>query len=247
MNKGANEMTHALSARRRLVAAATATAAIGATLVIASSATAATSAGLGPAAEAHGASATHDITASRAAAGTAGRGQGHRRMAGRSIPTLFATVRVFSAPGTSGGAVKGKISGRGTTVSVTCWTTGAFYQDEPIWYEVSAPVAGYVSAFNLLAHYSPAAGVPHCVAPVFKEQFNALEPDLHIRTGPSTTDTITGHLVSVGSRVTVECFVKGTPIFDDPIWYRAVAPHTGYLSGRLLNTGGDPAPGVPHC
>jgi hypothetical protein len=169
-----------------------------------------------------------------------------RGSGGRSLQTLFGTVRVFDSS-RNRGWVKGKISRRGTGVSVTCWTTGSFYKDSPIWYEVSAPLAGYVSAFDLAAHYSPAVGVPHCLAPVYRERFNALEANLHIRTAPSTAATIAGYLAGIGSRISVECYVKGTAVFGDPIWYRATSPSAGFVAGRLLNTGGDPAPGLPRC
>jgi len=258
-------MMGALSARRRPAGAAIAAAAVGAALVIVSSASAATSATTGSAPRSTAPRSTAPpSTALRTAAlrsaarpgeerpggaqpgGAAGGAQRPGRTDGRSIATLFATVRVFTSASSRGG-VRGKLAGPGVRVSVTCWTTGAFHADVPIWYEVSAPVAGYVSAFNLAAHYAPAAGVPHCVAPVFKDTFYALEQNLRIRTAPSTAATITGHLVSIGSRVKVTCYVTGSAVFDDPVWYHAVSPASGFVAGRMLNTGGDPAPGVPRC
>jgi len=179
-------------------------------------------------------------------AGSASAAPSRGRPDGRSLPTLFATVRVFTSASSRGG-IRGKLTTPGTRVSVTCWTTGPFHADDPVWYEVSEPIAGYVSAFNLAAHYAPAVGVPHCLAPVFKDGFYALEANLRIRTAPSTSATIAGHLASVGSEVKVTCYVTGTAVYDDPVWYRAVAPASGYVSGRMLNTGGDPAPGVPRC
>ncbi|HEX9032473.1 MAG TPA: hypothetical protein VF834_11550 [Streptosporangiaceae bacterium] len=223
-------MTGALSARRRPTRLAAGTAAVaGACIVLAGSAYAAMPGHSRAAGSGHAA-----VSAVSA-----------RPASGRSLQTLFSTVRVFSSATRAG--VKGKLIRQGTGVSVTCWTTGSFYRDEPIWYEISAPIAGYVSAFDLAAHYSPAFGVPHCVAPVFKEQFNGLEADLRIRTAPSTTATISGYLVSVGSKVVVDCYVRGTSIFKDPIWYHALSPARGYVSGRMLNTGSDPAAGIPRC
>ncbi len=83
--------------------------------------------------------------------------------------------------------------------------------------------------------------------PSFRAQYYALEANLRIRTTPSISATISGHLVSVGSKVVVNCYVSGSPIFGDPVWYHAQSPAVGYVAGRLLNTGGDPAPSVPHC
>lgn len=226
-------MMGALSARPRPAGfAAIAAAATGATLLLASSAAAAMPA-RGSAAMAARSTGAAPVTAGR-------------HLDGRSLRTLFDTVRVFTSANTRSG-IKGKLSRRGIAVSVICWTTGTYYKDVPIWYEVSAPLAGYMSAFNLAAHFSPAFGVPHCLAPAFREQFNALEANLRIRAAPSTTASISGYLASVGSKVIIDCYATGSAIFKDPIWYHAVSPSTGYVSGRLLNTGGDPAPGVPHC
>ena len=166
--------------------------------------------------------------------------------AGRSMQTLFGTVRVFNAADTHG-QVKGKLTGTGTGVSVACWTSGADYKGLSIWYQVTAPVAGYIPAFNLAAHFSPAKGVPHCLVPSFTASYYSLEVNLRIRTSPSVTADISGYLTDVGSKVVVSCFVKGSLIFGDPVWYHALKPAVGYVSGRLLNTGGDPAPGVPRC
>jgi hypothetical protein len=168
------------------------------------------------------------------------------RAGGRSMQTLFSMVRVFAAPSTRAD-VREKLTGIGTGVSVACWTSGPSYKSTPIWYQISAPLYGYVAAFNLAAHFSPAPGVPHCLVPDFSAQFYSLEVNLRIRTAPSITADIAGYLVSVGSKVTVDCYVTGSPIFGDPVWYHALSPATGYVAGRFLNTGGDPAPGVPRC
>jgi len=165
---------------------------------------------------------------------------------GHSLTTLFGSVRVFTSASYHA-AVKGKMTGHGTRVNVLCWTTGAFYKDTPVWYEISSPFSGYVSAFSMNAHYSPAVGVPHCLSPAFREQFNALEPNLRIRKSPAITAPVLGRLAGLGSKIKIDCYVKGTPVLQDPFWYHAVAPVHGYVTGRLLNTGGDPAPGVPRC
>jgi hypothetical protein len=184
------------------------------------------------------------VLASSAAAATQA---SHRhKTTGRSLQTVFSSVRVFTSASDSG-AVKGKLAGLGTGVSVLCWTTGAYYKDTTVWYEISAPFPGYVSAFSLNAHYAPAVGMPHCLAPPFREEFNTLEANLKVRTAPSTTATIAGYLGGIGSKVRIDCYIKGTPVFDDPVWYHAVSPATGYVTGRFLNTGGDPLPGVPRC
>ncbi len=168
------------------------------------------------------------------------------RASGRSMPTLFSMIRIYAAPDMHG-KIQGKISSAGTTVGVTCWTTGTSYKNISVWYQVTGPIAGYVPAFNLAAHFSPAARVPHCLVPAFKFRYYSLEANLHIRTSPSISASISGLLGKMGSRVVINCFTPGTPVFGDPVWYRTQSPATGYVSGRLLNTGGDPAPGVPRC
>src|SRR5712691_584563 len=165
---------------------------------------------------------------------------------GRSMQTLFGMVRVFDTAN-SHGHVKGKLTGTGTGVSVACWTSGTDYKRISIWYQVTAPVAGYVPAFNLAAHFSPAKGVPHCLVPSFGAQYYSLEVNLRIRTSPSINADISGYLTNIGSKVVVTCYVNGARIFGDPVWYRALKPAIGYVAGRFLNTGGDPAPGVPRC
>jgi hypothetical protein len=172
--------------------------------------------------------------------------EGSVHTAGRSMQTLFKMVRVFATPDNHA-QVKSRLTGAGTGVSVACWTSGTAYKGISIWYQITAPADGYIPAFNVAAHFAPAAGVPHCLVPAFSTDYYALEADLRIRTAPAITATISGYLVDVGSKVTVSCYEEGSPIFGDPVWYHATAPAVGYVTGRFLNTGGDPAPGVPHC
>jgi len=196
-----------------------------------------------PAVVGAGASATALVLASSAAAAPVA----HRHQpGGRSLQTLFTSVRVFTAA-SEHAAVKGKVKGNGTAVSVLCWTTGMYYKDTTVWYEVSAPYSGYVSAFSLTAHFAPAVGMPHCLSPSFRLQFNTLEANLRIRTAATTAAAVAGHLGGIGSKVKIDCYVKGTRVLGDPIWYHAVSPADGYVTGRLLNSGGDPVPGVPRC
>jgi len=171
---------------------------------------------------------------------------GNLSTAGRSMQTLFKMVRVFASPDNRA-EIRAKLSGVGTGVSVNCWTSGTMYKGLSIWYQITAPAGGYVPAFNIAAHFAPAAGIPHCLVPAFSTDYYALEANLRIRTAPSITSRITGYLVDVGSRVTISCYSDGSPIYGDPVWYHATAPVAGYVTGRLLNTGGDPAPGVPRC
>ncbi len=183
------------------------------------------------------------ITSSASAISPASRGRTRQPL---SLQTLFGGVRVFASPNMAS-SVAARLGGEGTGVSVKCWTDGAYFRDSRIWYQVTAPDAGYVPAFNFIAHFAPAVGLSHCAWPTFSERFNSLAPNLRIRSAPSTTASIVGYLVNVGSIGDVSCHITGTPVFGDAIWYRVTSPAAGYIAGRLLNTGGDPAPGVPAC
>jgi len=183
------------------------------------------------------------ITSSASAISTAHRGRGRQPL---SLQTLFTGVRVFASP-RSASSVTARVGGQGTGVSVACWTDGSYFRDSRIWYQITAPDVGYVPAFNFIAHYAPAIGLSHCASPTFREPFNSLAPNLRIRSAPSTTASIVGYLVALGSTGDVECFTTGTPVFGDAIWYHVTSPAAGYIAGRMLNTGGDPAPGVPIC
>jgi hypothetical protein len=163
-----------------------------------------------------------------------------------SLRTLFDGVRVFGSP-TLASAVNATLGRWGTGVHVVCWTTGSLFRDNRIWYRISSPAVGYVPAFNFAAHFAPAVGLSHCATPVFSENFNALGAGLRIRSAPSTAAAVVGSLAGVGSTVTVDCYEKGTPIFGDVFWYRVSTPAVGFVTGRFLNTGGDPVSGVPAC
>jgi hypothetical protein len=224
LGKGGSGMFRTVSARRgRAGRAVGAVAVVAASLSLASSASAATTRATG---------ATPSVGAVPAN--------------GRSMQILFDLVRVFETANNHA-HVKGKLTGTGAAVSVACWTSGADYKRDSIWYQVTAPVAGYIPAFNLAAHFSPAKGVSHCLVPSSSTQYYSLEVNLRIRTAPSITANISGYLTNVGSKVVVSCYENGSPVFGDPVWYRALKPAVGYVAGRLLNTGGDPAPGIPRC
>lgn len=101
----------------------------------------------------------------------------------RSLRTLFGNARVFSSASTEAVAV-GQLGRTGTRVGVRCWATGVNYNSDPVWCDISTPVAGYVPAFNMAAHFAPAPRVPHCTSPAFRAVFNGLDVDLHIRAAP---------------------------------------------------------------
>jgi hypothetical protein len=77
--------------------------------------------------------------------------------------------------------------------------------------------------------------------------FQTIVMGLRVRSAPSTSAQIVGGLGGVGTRVSVDCYAVGASVFGDQAWYHIVAPVTGYVAGFYLNTGRDPAPGVPRC
>ncbi len=77
--------------------------------------------------------------------------------------------------------------------------------------------------------------------------YQTLVKGLRVRNAPSTSAQAVDVLGVAGSHVAVDCYTVGNPVFGDAAWYHLVAPHTGYVAGFYLNTGRDPATGVPLC
>jgi hypothetical protein len=84
------------------------------------------------------------------------------------------------------------------------------------------------------------------LAPV-QHAYQTLVKGLRVRNAPNTSAQAVGVLGVAGSHVAVDCYAVGNPVFGDAAWYHTVAPHAGYVAGFYLNTGRDPATGVPLC
>lgn len=187
-------------------------------------------------------------TADRASGGT-GASPGTVSAAGKSgqtLQTLVSGVEVFASP-SLGARGDGKMATMGTSVTVSCWTTGSAFTGDPIWYSITAPQAGFVPAYEMAAHLAPVPGLPHCLAPAFSRDYHSLVLDLKIRAEPLLSATVLATLGPVGTATDVTCWAAGSPVLGDTTWYYETTPAAGYVSGRYLNTGGDPAQGVPHC
>lgn len=172
----------------------------------------------------------------------------HRHAAAMAITltTLEGNIRVRSGPSITA-HVTGHISLSGTAVTVECYTYGSRVAGNPVWYRVSRPVSGYVTSYYMDSHYDPAHGMQRCRAPQFRRTYHALVPGVHIRYWPAAFAQRIATLGRVGSRVTVNCYTYGQNILGDRVWYHVVKPKVGYVAGLHLNTGRDPAPGVPRC
>jgi Rv2525c-like, glycoside hydrolase-like domain len=77
--------------------------------------------------------------------------------------------------------------------------------------------------------------------------YRAVVPGLLVRNAPHASAAIADVLGAVGSRVAVNCYTLGSSVSGDSVWYHLVAPHAGYAAGFYLNTGHDPAHGIPQC
>jgi hypothetical protein len=163
-----------------------------------------------------------------------------------TLTTLVRGVAVRSKP-TSASKLTGRIRQRGASVTVQCYAQGARFGGNPIWYRVSKPLRGYVTAYNLSSHQDPAIGVARCTAATFSRQYHTLVRGVHIRSWPTANSTRLKTLGRMGSKVTITCFVTGQKTNGDSVWYHTVRPLAGFVSGSLLNTGHDPAFKVPPC
>jgi hypothetical protein len=167
--------------------------------------------------------------------------------AGVTLRTLVPLVPVQSRAMTKSRVI-GIIKLRGTRVSVACYVRGVPTAGNAIWYLLSAPMAGYVTAFYLNSHYDPAPGVGWCGAkPHFSRVYHTLVGHLAIRVGPWTYLRAVGYTGGFGSAVRINCYAYGQRVYRDPVWYHASSPRPGWVAGFYLDTGRDPAPGVPIC
>jgi hypothetical protein len=101
---------------------------------------------------------------------------------------------------------------------------------------LASPVAAAPAANAALAR--PAAAVHH---------YRTVVTGLRVRKAPHTRAPVVHVLGAAGTRVSVSCFAVGSPVGGDRIWYHIVAPAVGFVAGFYLNTGRDPAAGVPAC
>ena len=77
--------------------------------------------------------------------------------------------------------------------------------------------------------------------------YSTLVHGLHVRKKPTTAATAVAVLGPAGAEVVVNCYAFGSSVFGDNVWYHIVKPLSGFVTGFYLNTGRDPAAGVPAC
>jgi hypothetical protein len=160
--------------------------------------------------------------------------------------TLAHGLHVRKAPTTAAPTVA--VLGRaGTKVTVTCFALGSSVFGDSVWYRSVKPAVGFVAGFFLNTGRDPAAGIPACSGHRHGHVFHTLAHGLRVRTAPSTTAATVVRLGPAGTKVTVNCFVVGKPVFGDSVWYHIVKPAHGFVAGFYLDTGRDPAAGIRHC
>ena len=157
--------------------------------------------------------------------------------------TKIASLRVRAAANTSA-KVLAVLGAAGTSVTVNCYALGTAIGGDNVWYHITAPHAGYVAGFYLNTGRDPAAGIPAC--PVARA-YRTKAKGLRVRAAANTSAKVLAVLGAVGTSVTVNCYALGTAIGGDNVWYHITAPHAGYVGGFYLNTGRDPAAGIPRC
>jgi len=160
--------------------------------------------------------------------------------------TVVRHLRVRKAPHTAAPVVH-VLGAAGTRVSVTCFAVGSSVNGDRIWYHIVAPAAGFVAGFYLNTGRDPAAGIPACFRHPHGHVFHTLAHGLRVRTAPRTTATTIVRLGPAGTKVAVNCFVVGKPVFGDSVWYHIVRPARGFVAGFYLDTGHDPAAGIRPC
>jgi hypothetical protein len=178
----------------------------------------------------------------------------HRRAdATVTLRTLVGQIRVHTQPAIAA-KVTGTIRRSGTRVTISCYSRGDRVAGNPVWYRLSRPLQGFVTSYYIDSHYDPVSGVARCAAvqhrdpkPSFQRMYRTLVKGVHVRYWPTAMATRLATLGRVGSRVTVDCYVAGQKIDGDAIWYHVTRPVAGFVAGRYLNTGEDPAYGIPAC
>jgi hypothetical protein len=120
-----------------------------------------------------------------------------------------------------------------------------------------AAVATVMAAAGLLVAAAPASAAPVSAgallrpvaaeAPARTHVYRTLVTGLAVREAATTASLKRAVLGAAGTKVRVRCFVVGQPVGGDNIWYMITSPHAGLVVGFYLNTGSDPALGIPSC
>ena len=79
----------------------------------------------------------------------------------RASPTTTPGLNVRAAP-TTASRVVGRLPSSGTNVNIDCYTRGQSIHGQTLWYRISNPHKGYVTAYYVRADSSTRAHTPSC-------------------------------------------------------------------------------------
>ncbi len=75
--------------------------------------------------------------------------------------TTVPVLNVRARP-TTGSAVVGKLSGTGTALTIDCFTRGQAIHGQTLWYRITQPRVGYVTAYYVRTDSSVRANMRAC-------------------------------------------------------------------------------------
>ncbi len=117
--------------------------------------------------------------------------------------------------------------------------------------------AATAMAAGLLMATAPASAAPVSAGallrpgaaqvPARTHVYRTLVTGLAVREAATTASLKRAVLGTAGTKVRVRCFVVGQPVGGDNVWYMITSPKAGLVVGFYLNTGSDPALGIPSC
>ncbi|HEY2224017.1 SH3 domain-containing protein [Actinomycetospora sp.] len=72
-------------------------------------------------------------------------------------------------------------------------------------------------------------------------------PGLHVRSGPSTSASVTGTLGEPGTGVDVRCWTRGEAVSGHSVWYRINRPAGGYVTSYYVSNSDRSLQSTPSC
>jgi hypothetical protein len=68
-----------------------------------------------------------------------------------------------------------------------------------------------------------------------------------VRAKPQVTAQLEGRIKTSGTKVTVQCYARGSRVAGNSVWYRLATPVRGYVTSYYLNSHYDPVAGAARC
>jgi len=112
-------------------------------------------------------------------------------------------------------------------------------------------VATAIAAATGLLLATPASAAPvsgrAAQAPAIRHVYRTLVTGLAVREAATALSMKRAVLGTAGTKVRIDCFAVGQAVHGDSVWYHITAPKAGLVVGFYLDTGSDPALGIPAC